>query len=316
MYAPPSVLVDEDYQILHLSNGATRYLRFVPGEPTANLLRVIVPELRLEVSTALYAATAEGREQVRVGAAPAAAAAAAARVTVRPVREPESVRGYLLVLFEEVAAAPAGTAAVRPGRRRPGRFRRGSGPADAELLHQLEGQVDRLHTQLRGTIEQYEASLEQLKASNEELQAMNEELRSAGEELETSKEELQSVNEELSTVNQELKARVDEISRTNADLQNLLAATDIATIFVDRGLHVKRYTPAVESLFNLIPTDVAGPSPTSPTGSTTTRWPGTPTACCAGSPRSSGRWRARTAGTSSPACCPTAPPTTGSTAWC
>ena len=93
-------------------------------------------------------------------------------------------------------------------------------------------------------MEQYEASTEELKASNEELQAMNEELRSATEELETSREELQSINEELTTVNQELKVKVDELSQANSDLQNLMDATAIATIFLDRELRITRYTPA------------------------------------------------------------------------
>ncbi len=89
--------------------------------------------------------------------------------------------------------------------------------------------------QLQATIEQYETSTEELKASNEELQAINEELRSATEELETSKEELQSTNEELITVNHELKMKVDETGEINDDLQNLIASTDIATVFVDRA---------------------------------------------------------------------------------
>src|SRR5215211_1998994 len=88
---------------------------------------------------------------------------------------------------------------------------------------------------------------------------MNEELRSASEELETSKEELQSVNEELTTVNHELKEKVDEISRSNSDVQNLMSSTDIATLFLDRALRIKRYTPRVQELFNIIPSDAGRP---------------------------------------------------------
>src|SRR6185503_14024934 len=113
--------------------------------------------------------------------------------------------------------------------------------------------------QLRTSIEQYETSNEELKASNEELQAINEELRSATEELETSKEELQSLNEELTTVNHELKDKVDEVSRINGDLQNLMASTDIGTIFLDRNLRVKRFTPSAGQLFNIISSDVGRP---------------------------------------------------------
>ena len=124
---------------------------------------------------------------------------------------------------------------------------------------QLEQQLARAATRLRATVEQYETSTEELKASNEELQAMNEELRSATEELETSREELQSINEELTTVNHELKSKVDELGHANSDLHNLMGATAIATVFLDRELRITRYTPSAVPLFNLIPTDVGRP---------------------------------------------------------
>ena len=88
---------------------------------------------------------------------------------------------------------------------------------------------------------------------------MNEELRSATEELETSREELQSINEELTTVNHELKSKVDELGHANSDMLNLMDATAIATVFLDRELRIKRYTPSAVSLFNLIATDIGRP---------------------------------------------------------
>jgi two-component system CheB/CheR fusion protein len=126
-------------------------------------------------------------------------------------------------------------------------------------MQQLEMELDQLKAQQRQTAEHHEQSTEELKASNEELHAINEELRSATEELETSREELYSVNEELRTVNQELKTRVEEVGRTNNDLQNLMASTNIATIFLDQELLIKRYTPSALSLFSLIPTDLGRP---------------------------------------------------------
>src|SRR5262249_30026232 len=108
-------------------------------------------------------------------------------------------------------------------------------PAQPEpIVQHLEHELEQMKGHLRDTVEQYEASTEELKASNEELQAMNEELRSATEELETSREELQSINEELTTVNQELKSKVEELGHANSDLHNLMSATAIATIFLDR----------------------------------------------------------------------------------
>jgi two-component system CheB/CheR fusion protein len=132
-------------------------------------------------------------------------------------------------------------------------------PADAArelLIGQLEEEIRQLKLHLQDTIESSETSTEELKASNEELQAINEELRSASEELETSKEELQSMNEELVTVNFELKVKVEERGHINDDLQNLIASSEIATVFVSRGMHVKRYTPHAGNLFNLIPSDL------------------------------------------------------------
>jgi two-component system CheB/CheR fusion protein len=127
------------------------------------------------------------------------------------------------------------------------------------VAQHLDREIERLKSHLRDTVEQYEASTEELKASNEELQAMNEELRSATEELETSREELQSINEELTTVNHELKTKVEELAHANSDMHNLMDATAIATVFLDRELRITRYTPSAVSLFNLIPTDVGRP---------------------------------------------------------
>ena len=124
------------------------------------------------------------------------------------------------------------------------------------IARQLEDELMHTKTLLRSTIEQYEVQTEELKASNEELQAMNEETRSAAEELETSKEELQSINEELKTVNQELKIKIEELSLSNNDFQNLMNSTDIGTIFLDRSLRIKMFTPNIQNIFNLIPNDL------------------------------------------------------------
>ena len=127
------------------------------------------------------------------------------------------------------------------------------------VTYRLEEENQHLKEQLSTTVEQYEASLEELKASNEELQAINEEMRSATEELETSKEECNPSTRSSITINHELKSNVEELSRVNNDLQNLMASTEIGTIFLDRQLRIKRFTPRVQELFNLIPTDIGRP---------------------------------------------------------
>ncbi|WP_157271366.1 CheR family methyltransferase [Azohydromonas aeria] len=244
-HAPPSVLVDGEGNVVHLSEQAGRFLRHGGGTPSHQLLSLVQPELRLELRTALFQASRTGKSvearRVHMGSD---SRKRFVNMTVRPVQEPGAAPNLSLVLFDEVEDSMAGD----------------SGQPDVQgrdpLVAQLEEELRRVKEQLQGTIEQSETSNEELKASNEELQAINEELRSTTEELETSKEELQSINEELITVNHELKTKVEETGKINDDLQNLIASTDIATVFVDRAMSIKRFTPHATKLFNLIPTDV------------------------------------------------------------
>src|SRR6185503_16192241 len=153
-------------------------------------------------------------------------------------------RGFILVLFQETGDGPL------------------EKPASVVLepiSRHLEDELIHLKSQLRTTVEQYEIQQEELRASNEELQAMNEELRSSAEELETSKEELQSVNEELTTVNQELKIKIEELSQANNNFQNLMNSSDIGTIFLDRRMRVKLFTPTASLVFNLQRSDIGRP---------------------------------------------------------
>src|SRR6185437_169307 len=126
-----------------------------------------------------------------------------------------------------------------------------------DTVRRLTQELDLSQSRLRTMREESEAANEELRAANEELQSINEEYRSTAEELETNKEELQSINEELQTVNSELK--LETVSRANSDLQNLMAATDFATLFLDPGLKIKRFTPKLAELFNITPTDTGRP---------------------------------------------------------
>lgn len=251
-YAPPSVIVDEDQNIVHLSDNAGRYMQVEGGELSSNILRMLHPDLRLDLRGALYAAAQTGKpSETRRLRLQLGGADRFVRLIVRPVQEPEGLRGFTLIIFDEIEQATDDFQGLVPGR--------GDGADgkqfDETLARQLEEEVQLLKGQLRNTVQQYETSVEELKASNEELQAINEELRSASEELETSKEEMQAVNEELLAVNQELKIKIEEVSHANSDLQNLILSTDTATIFLNRQMRVKRYTPRVTNLFNIIPTD-------------------------------------------------------------
>jgi len=245
-YAPPSIVVTEDGQVVHISESAARYLAMPAGEPSRDLLRLLRPELRVDVRTALHQAVRD-RASVEVRDIPLGPDGGRVSVGVRPVlREDDPPRGFLLVLFEP----STGTEPAPP--------LRVMSPTEAPVS-QLEEELERVRRQLGATVEQYESQVEEAKASNEELQAMNEELRSAAEELETSKEELQSVNEELTTVNQDLKTKIDELAATNNDFQNYVNSTDIGTIFVDRALAVKFFTPRASEVFHLVDSDIGRP---------------------------------------------------------
>ncbi len=242
-YAPPSVIVNHDAEIVHMSDRAGNFLRYVGGEPSLSLTTLVHPQLRLELRTALYQATHTGKSvEARRVRLERDGRSYYVNMVIRPFRDNEAGSEYMLVIFDEVEACMDPSTLEHP-------------ETKDSVLTQLEAELQQTKEQLQITMEHSETSTEELRASNEELQAINEELRSATEELETSKEELQSINEELTTVNFELKAKVDETSKINDDLQNLISSTDIATLFVDRKMRIKWFTPRTQDIFNVIGND-------------------------------------------------------------
>ncbi len=243
-FGPPSVLIDRDYEIQHLSENAGRFLQMTGGPPTMNLLRLAHASLRIELRTLLFRVAQTG-EPATTESVPFDGEGENTAVDISVFPAGDLSPDYMLVTFnlrQNAATAPAVEST-----------------APESLVQHLEGELEQVRGHLRDTVEQYEASTEELKASNEELQAMNEELRSATEELETGREELQSINEELTTVNQEARNKVEELDHANSDLQNLMSATAIATLFLDRDMRIMRYTDSAAPIFNLIAGDIGRP---------------------------------------------------------
>jgi chemotaxis methyl-accepting protein methylase/signal transduction histidine kinase len=247
-YSPPSVVVNKEYEIVHISNRVGKYLEIPGGAPTKNLLMLIRPELRLELSTLLYQAVqnkmaVEARNVKLV----LDGESHAIDINVRPELENnDHAQGLLLIVFKPTEEIPIDSTALILTPKDP-------------VARRMEEDLIGLKTQLRSAIDFHQYQSEELQASNEELQAMNEELRSAAEELETSKEELQSINEELRAVNQVLKVKIEETSLSSNNLQNLVNSANVGTIFLDRSFAIRLFTPAILDIFNLQTSDYGRP---------------------------------------------------------
>jgi len=247
-YAPTFAIIDDKHRILYVRGRTGRYLELTSGEPSLSILEMARQGLRTELASAIYRATSERKpishENLVVKYD---GNYETVNLTVAPLIEPSLPPGLLIVVFQDAGHMSEGTTpSKRPvkGRKR---------------ALQIEDELKLTKENLQATIEELEAANEELKSANEELQSNNEELQSTNEELDTSREELQSLNEELLTLNSELQAKNEQLSKANDDLKNLLNRTDIAIIFLDDDLRIRRYTSATVEVFNLIDSDIGRP---------------------------------------------------------
>ncbi|NLF30413.1 MAG: PAS domain-containing protein, partial [Planctomycetes bacterium] len=251
--APPCAVVDEAGEVLYVHGRTGRYLEPPQGRFSGNVLEMARPGLKAQLAEALRRAAVHKQPVVKGGLrVEHNGGALTLDLTVKPLVDRPELRGLILVIFREARRRGEAEAAEAAESNE-------SPPAGHNDTQALAQELQHTREDLQTTIEELETSNEELKSTNEELQSANEELQSTNEELETSKEELQSLNEEAATINAELQARIDELSKANDDMKNLLDSTDIATLFLDAELRVRRFTPRATDLIPLTGGDIGRP---------------------------------------------------------
>ena len=249
-YGPPSVVVNSEGDIIYVSGRIGKYLEPPSGKVNHNVFAMAREGLREELGVAIHNATTRKSPFTAKGVkVKSNGGSTTINLTVRPLVEPAAPQGLLMVVFEETAVEqPHGANAKEPT------------PLDPTVPpNELEEELRHTRESLQTTIEEMQTAQEELRATNEELQSNNEELQSTNEELNSSKEELQSLNEEMQTVNAELQTKMTELSQSNSDMKNLLNGIEIATIFLDNDLAVKRFTPEADKIVHLVAGDVGRP---------------------------------------------------------
>lgn len=248
-FSPAHVVASRDGDIVYYSTKTGKYLEAPPGAPTRQLLTLARKGLRLDLRRVFREAVETGRSVSREGVALESDAGAVqiVDILVEPFGDKANGPLYMIVFLDQGPVLSREEAVMRA-----------SAAQHGAALH-VELELRETRDRLQSMIEEYETALEELKSSNEELVSVNEEMQSTNEELEASKEELQSVNEELHTVNAELNNKVDALDRANSDLQNLFESTDVATVFLDRALTIRSYTPTIARIFNILPGDRGRP---------------------------------------------------------
>lgn len=243
-YAPPAVLTNDKGDIFYVSGRTGKYLEPAAGKANWNVFAMARDGLRHELASAFQQALRQKEvvllDGLKVGTN---GGTGMVEVSVQRMEEAGPLKGLVMVVFRDLATPVAAAAPPDHTTRSPVRH---------GLLAELEQALIKAHAETRATHQEMQTSREELRSANEELQSTNEELK-------TSQEEMQSINEELQAVNIELQSKVDDLSRTSNDMKNLLDSTDIATLFLDRDLHVRRFTPQATKIIKLIPGDAGRP---------------------------------------------------------
>jgi two-component system CheB/CheR fusion protein len=245
LHAPPAVLVNDAGDIVYISGRTGRYLEPAAGKANWNIHVMARPSIRAQLAVALRRALQEKTTVELPALRVDDDTTGTVDITVQAIVQPKPLEGMAMIVFRDVPATP----------RRRGRQTTSRGAADPGVTEELPRCREEVHALRQEML----ASQEELQAANEELQSTNEELQSANEELTTSKEEAQSMNEELRTINGELQSKLDDLALAQSDMQNLLNSTDIATLFLDNQLNVRRYTEQIARVIHLREGDIGRP---------------------------------------------------------
>ena len=238
---PPSVLINENRRVVHTFGDASRFLRWRKGRPSFDLLDLLADDLRLAAAGAIHRAVREGARVAFTGVRAAADSEESIQLSVRPLSTANGRSAFVLISFE-----PSSQPAASGDRH----------DTDLSLADASRDRVEALETELCYTKENLQATIEELEASNEELHAANEEMLASNEELQSTNEELHSVNEELCTVNAEYQSKIAQLTELTHDMDNLLVSTEVHTMFLDERLYIRKFTPKMAEVFNLIPADI------------------------------------------------------------
>jgi two-component system CheB/CheR fusion protein len=248
-YSPAAVLVNDKGDIIFINGHTGKYLEPAAGKANLNLFAMAREGLGYELTDAFRKALRQKdaviRKNVKVGTD---AGVQTVDLTVQVIAEPAALRGLVMIVFTEVATPPETKGPAKKGH-----------SASSARMAALERDLEQNRQELQTTREEMQTSQEEAKSANEEMQSTNEEMQSTNEELTTSQEEMQSMNEELQTLNAELQHKVEDLSRLNNDMKNLLDSAELATVFLDSALRVRLFTAGSNRVFRLIPGDMGRP---------------------------------------------------------
>lgn len=249
-FSPVGVLVNENGDILYISGRTGKYLEPPVGKANLNIFAMLRPgfqsDFTIAFRKAVYKKEAVTLHHLKTGSN---GSTLTFDVKIQWINKPEPLHGKIMVIFNDIHQPADSTFPAK----------KGPNKVASKRETELEDELQLTREEMQNMQEEMQTSQEELKSTNEELQSANEELQSTNEELTTSKEEMQSLNEELQTVNAELQSKVDDYSRVNNDMKNLLNSTDIATLFLDKELNIRRYTNQATKIFKLIKSDIGRP---------------------------------------------------------